>query len=259
MGNETTLLLLSAAAPVGLIMLWTWRRDRLPEPPRVVLATFLLGALASIPILVVESGLSALLGLQGEPATLAHAIAISFIIAALVEESFKLLVLARYAATHSAFDEPYDGIVYGVAASLGFACVENIGYVLGAHSDGFGSGLMVAGARAALAVPLHTSCGAIMGVCIGIARFKGGAARRNWTIAGFAAAILLHGIYDTFAFAAPVAAQLESPALAVIAFLGVLVTTAVGIGLSIAGAAWLRKSQRTVLTTLPAASPGPPS
>lgn len=241
--NENLLLTLGAVAPVALTLLWTWRRDRLPEPPHVVIATFFFGALLTVPILLIELALSALLGLEQTPTTLVQAIAVSFVIAALVEESFKLLVLSRYAATHSAFDEPYDGIVYGVAASLGFACIENVAYVLRAKDGGFESGLLVAGARAALAVPLHTSCGAIMGVCISIARFKGGAARRNLTVTGFALAVLLHGLYDTFAFAAPAAISNDSSALTVIAFLGVLLTTVMGIGLSIAGAAWLRRSQ----------------
>jgi RsiW-degrading membrane proteinase PrsW (M82 family) len=254
MTSETLLLLIGAIVPICLILVWTWRRDRLPEPPRVVLMTLLLGALATIPILFAEIAIASMLGLPSEPTTLLGAIAISFLVAALVEESFKFLVLTRYAATHSSFDEPYDGIVYGVAASLGFACVENVAYVLRAQESGFERGLLVAVARAVLAVPLHTSCGAIMGVCIGIARFKGGAARSRWMLAGFAAAIVVHGVYDTFAFAAPVAAQQDTPALGVIAVLGVITTTIVAMGLSIGGAAWLRRSQRLVPTNPPAAA-----
>lgn len=259
MTNETLLLLVGAIAPICLILVWTWWRDRLPEPPRVVLMTFLLGALATIPIMFSEMAIVSMLGLSSAPTTLLGAIAISFIVAALVEESFKFIVLTRYAGTHSAFDEPYDGIVYGVAASLGFACVENVAYVLRAHAVGFESGLIVAGARALLSVPLHTSCGAIMGVCIGIARFKGGAAHSRWKLAGFAAAIFVHGIYDTFAFATPIAAQQDMAALKTIAVIGVIATTVIAMGLSIGGAAWLRRSQRDAFTSSPEAAPGLPS
>jgi len=244
MDTELTLLFLGAVVPIAVILAWTWWRDRLPEPPRVVLATFLLGGLATIPILVAEWGMMAMLGLKGMPTTLVQAVLMSFLVAALVEEAFKLVVLTRYSATHCAFDEPYDGVVYGVAASLGFACVENVMYVLGANEAGFVAGAVVATARTLTAVPMHMCCGAIMGVCIGIAKFKGGDARRAWGIGGFLAAIALHGTYDTFAFAGPVAAQEDNPGLALAALGGVILTTIAGVALSVGGAAWLRSAQR---------------
>ena len=242
--TEITLLALGSVAPIAAIVAWTWRRDRLPEPPRVVLLTFVLGGIATIPILVAEWGMMAMLGLNGMPESLVQAVLMSFLVAALVEEAFKLVVLTRYSATHSAFDEPYDGIVYGVAASLGFACVENVMYVFGANQAGFAAGATVAAARTLTAVPLHTCCGALMGVCIGISRSKSGSARRGWVAVGFLVAIALHGIYDTFAFAGPVAAREDDSMLAIAALGGVILTTLVGIGLSIGGAAWLRAAQR---------------
>lgn len=244
MNNHTIILLASAIAPVAIVLAWTWRRDRLPEPPKVVMITFALGALATIPIMLGEMLLSSMLGLGASPQALLQALLLSFVVAALVEETFKFLVLSRYAATHSAFDEPYDGIVYGVAASLGFACVENIVYVLGASGGSFGAGMIIAVARALLAVPLHTCCGAIMGVCIGVARFKGAESRTRWTVAGIAAAILLHGIYDSFVFGGQVAALDRNTAMIVISTLGTLGTTAAGFALAVAGAAWLRRAQR---------------
>ena len=53
----------------------------------------------------------------------------SFIRAAFVEEIFKAIVIVFYCTRKSAFDEPMDGIIYGVAASLGFAAYENIHYI----------------------------------------------------------------------------------------------------------------------------------
>jgi protease PrsW len=252
--TNALILLAAAVGPVILILLWTWFRDRLPEPPGVVLATFVLGALATVPIIVVEWALVAILDIETSPATLPQAMAMAFIVAALVEESFKYLVLARYSAKHSAFDEPYDGIVYGVAASLGFACIENGMYVLAASQGGFVMGITVAILRAATAVPLHTCCGAIMGLCLGIARFKpAGSARTTWRVAGLVAAMLLHGTYNTLAFAGPVAAKDGSPLLALAATGGVLLTTLFGLAVTIAGAARLRSTQRAAPATTPQA------
>jgi protease PrsW len=246
---QLSLLLVGAIAPIGIVLFWTWWRDRLPEPPRVVLVTFVLGALVTLPILLCERLVSSMLGIEVPPTNLLHALLLSFLVAALVEETFKFLVLTRYSATHSAFDEPYDGIVYGVAASLGFACVENVLYVIGAGTFGLGLGLFVACMRALLAVPLHTCCGAIMGVCIGVARFKGGASRLRWNLLGFACAILLHGLYDTFVFGTQVVAKDSNGVLALLGLAGTLGTTVVGLGLAAAGAAWLRKHQRAPMTT----------
>ena len=56
----------------------------------------------------------------------------SFIRAAFVEEFFKACVIIFYCTRKTAFDEPMDGVIYGIAASLGFAAYENIDYVLSA-------------------------------------------------------------------------------------------------------------------------------
>ena len=111
----------------------------------------------------------------------------AFILAAVTEELMKYWILQRYCTRQSAFDEPMDGMVYGAVASLGFAALENVLYVVG---GGWG----VAALRAVLSVPGHVSYGAIMGYYVGQARFTPGwphSARR-----GLWFAILLHGLFD---------------------------------------------------------------
>ena len=111
----------------------------------------------------------------------------AFVMAAFPEELFKYLVLTRYSARNPAFDEPMDGVVYGVTASLGFATLENILYVAN-------GGLGVAITRAITAVPSHACLGAIMGYYVGQARFN----RQSSPPAnrGLVIAIILHGLYD---------------------------------------------------------------
>ena len=55
----------------------------------------------------------------------------AFLLAAIPEEFFKLLTVLIFVYKKPAFDEPYDGIIYGAVASLGFATLENILYVSG--------------------------------------------------------------------------------------------------------------------------------
>jgi RsiW-degrading membrane proteinase PrsW (M82 family) len=87
------------------------------------------------------------------------------------------------------FDEPLDGVVYGVALALGFATVENVLCVV---RDGLATGVL----RALFAVPAHALFGAVMGFYFGRAKF--GAKARARALVGFAlaAAVALHGAYD---------------------------------------------------------------
>ncbi|MEO0086271.1 MAG: PrsW family glutamic-type intramembrane protease, partial [candidate division WOR-3 bacterium] len=87
-----------------------------------------------------------------------------------------------------------DGIMYSITASLGFATLENILYVL---SGGFGVGVM----RAFLAVPAHAFNGVLMGYFLGEAKFAGTIRRSHLLSAvALALAVLAHGVYDFIVF-----------------------------------------------------------
>lgn len=180
-------LAVSAVVPSLLLMWYFHRRDVFPEPPRVLWATFGLGVVIVVPVLMVALPLEGVVG--GLDHALGRGLASAFLQAAIPEEVFKFLVLWLYAARHRAFDEPMDGIVYGVAASLGFATLENILYVT---AEGFG----VAVVRAFSAVPGHAFLGAIMGFYVGLARSAPADARRGLLVRALGWPILLHGLYD---------------------------------------------------------------
>lgn len=255
-----TFLLLAVAAvfPAVAITSWVARRDRLPEPRKVVVTTAVLGGLAAIPILIVEVLLVLVLGLPDDPSaleTIGQAVLMAFVVASLTEESFKFLVIRGYAARHDEFDEPFDGIVYGVAASLGFALVENVLYVLGGWMDsGVRGGIVIAIMRALTAVPMHAACGIIMGTCIGIGRFKPG---RGWMVLGFAAAFGFHGAYDAFLMAIP---ALGSPELILFSVGGFLMTFILGVVVAGLAIARMRRdqTQRMAVATIRAGLPPVP-
>lgn len=176
----------SAIVPSILLVCFFHRRDLYPEPARVLWTTFFLGVLTVIPVLAVVYPISDLLESVEDP-ILSGAVT-AFAGAAIPEEFFKYIVVVFYCSRHKAFDEPMDGVVYGVVASLGFATLENVLYV----ADG---GYTVALLRAFTAVPGHALTGAFMGYFIGQAKFSGSNTKRNWLLA-FAVPTLLHGIYD---------------------------------------------------------------
>ena len=174
-----------AVLPSFLLLWYFYKRDLNPEPRAVLIKTFLLGILAVVPVIICVLPLSLFNSKLNHP--LLAGLYSALLCAAVPEEFFKYRVITRYSARHPAFDEPMDGVVYGAAASLGFATLENILYVV----DG---GWIVAVVRAFTAVPCHACLGAILGYYVGQARFD---IRRKMTPRlGLFVAILLHALYD---------------------------------------------------------------
>ena len=182
------LIAVSAITPSLLILWFFHARDVYREPARVLWATFGLGVLTIPAVLLAVWPVVAFSGLDRISNPYAAGLADAFITAAIPEELFKFSVLYLYAQRHREFDEPMDGVVYGVAAALGFATLENILYV---SSGGVGVAVM----RAVTAVPCHAFAGAIMGYYVGQAKFRPQERGKLLAIA-LAAPIILHGLYD---------------------------------------------------------------
>ena len=255
--HTAIILAASSVAPAALIVLWLWFRDRLREPAWVVLATLGLGILIAAPAVVIEMGVVAVgvaagLAHPESPQTLVHSAFLAFAVAALVEECLKFAVLWWFAARRDAFDEPMDGIVYGAAASLGFAAIENVMYVFGQwmSSGGAAGAFGLALVRAVTAVPTHASCGVIMGACIGVARFTP-AARGRWIALGLAGAIGVHGVYNFGAFAMGAMDVQDSGIGVGAAMLTFLTALGCGVVLSVLALARLRRDQEVAMAGVP--------
>ena len=89
------------------------------------------------------------------------------------------------------FNEPFDGIVYAVMVSMGFAALENIFYVF---QFGYTTGIL----RAFTAVPAHATFGILMGFFMGKAKFSPSKIKNN--LLGLGVATIFHGAYDFFLF-----------------------------------------------------------
>ncbi len=186
-------LAVSAIVPSLLLMWFFHARDVYREPPKVLWATFGLGVLTIPGVLLVVIPFMKLTGLEELTNPFASAASTAFLGAAIPEELFKALVLYAYCVRHKEFDEPMDGVVYGVVASLGFATLENVMYVT---QHGVGVAIL----RAFTAVPGHGFCGAIMGYYAGQAKFRP-QRRAAYVLASLFFPILLHGLYDFGLFA----------------------------------------------------------
>jgi len=177
----------SAVVPSILLGWYFHKRDVYPEPARVIFVTFLLGVVVVIPVIFVELVMERAIGILGAGHVM-NGFLDAFLVAAVPEETFKLLVLLLYCYRHREFDEPMDGVVYGVMASLGFATLENVMYVA---DGGLGTAIM----RAMTSVPGHATWGAIMGYFVGRAKFAP-TARIGGIGIGYVIAVTLHGFYD---------------------------------------------------------------
>jgi RsiW-degrading membrane proteinase PrsW (M82 family) len=191
---KVVLSLFMAVAPALFLVWYFYRQDKKkPEPMGLVLKVFLLGIVLTLPAIFLERLASSLEGpLAWSPVLVAgfHA----FIVAAGCEELLKLFLVLRIPYRNSHFDEVMDGIVYAIVASLGFACMENILYVLS-------SGWEVAVLRAFTAIPLHAVSSGMMGYYIGRARFaRDDRVERTFIMKGLLIAVLIHGTYDFLLF-----------------------------------------------------------
>ncbi|MCD4734467.1 MAG: PrsW family intramembrane metalloprotease [Bacteroidales bacterium] len=175
-----------ALAPVIIILFYIYIRDKYnKEPVGLLIKSLIFGALIAIPVIFTEAYLSNRFFIEGHLLQVAYD---AFIVAAFTEELFKFFALYFLIWKNKHFDEKFDGIVYAVFVSLGFAAVENIMYV---YEYGHSVGLT----RAITAVPAHAVFGVIMGYYFALAKFKEKGRANNFLKALFVP-VLLHGIYD---------------------------------------------------------------
>lgn len=186
------ILLALAIAPGLAISVFFILRDQYnPEPRRHLWFSFFLGCISAILAAVIEESAFTLLGIKIGASILGTAVA-AFILVGLTEEWSKYVMVRYYAFKKPAFDEPLDGIVYSVMVSMGFATLENIGYV---YEHGMGTAVV----RMFVSVPAHACFAVILGYYLGKAKFSLDN-RSGLILTGLAAAAFWHGLFDFFLF-----------------------------------------------------------
>lgn len=186
-------LFLAAVVPSLWIVNYFRKGDRFPEPTRVIVTTFVLGIAITLPIIVLVALIKS--NVTVPDGVFSLALHRAFYYAAIPEELLKFLVLFFYCIRHDEFDEPMDGLVYGVTVSLGFAAIENVVYVAG-------GGWSLAIMRAVTSVPLHGLNGAIMGYLIAYFCFAR-VGRWKWLVLAIVVPVLMHGLWNSTIYAMP--------------------------------------------------------
>jgi len=184
-------LLVASVFPVVIFLYMIYQKDHEKEPISLLLKCLFGGCLSTILSLAMSLPLGQLSGVfQGNFLSSFHQ---SFLEAAIPEEVAKFVMLYLFVWKSKELNHHYDGIVYSVFVSLGFALIENIIYV-------FEGGIGVAVMRAILAVPGHGLDGVLMGYYFSLARFHEGGKRNEFLIKALVVPILFHGAYDFLLF-----------------------------------------------------------
>ncbi|MBK6379621.1 MAG: PrsW family intramembrane metalloprotease [Chitinophagaceae bacterium] len=185
-------LLALAIAPGIAICLFIYFKDKYNrEPLGLLILSFFMGVLSIIPAVIFQIALTKPVErIMGEG--IFYIAVFSYLIVALSEEYSKFLAVRILPYRRKAFDDPFDGILYAVMVSMGFATLENIGYVF---QHGFGTGIL----RMFLSVPAHATFGVLMGYHIGLAKFDTANKSRHMLLAIFWP-VLFHGTFDFFLF-----------------------------------------------------------
>lgn len=206
------------------------------EPLSLLLGTFVLAVLFAmfaavinaIGIVPFSAGIAylsaALPGLAG-PVTFLGMGLFFFLIVGPIEEAVKLLAVRLHAFRSDQFDAVIDGTVYGAAAGLGFATIENALFIargleaapVGVGVIGVASGVAV---TRAVVGPGHVLFSAIAGFYLGLAKFNPEHAG-PLVVKGLLIAAVFHALYNTLVGTVPqVVATIIDPVTVPIAFLG---------------------------------------
>jgi RsiW-degrading membrane proteinase PrsW (M82 family) len=237
----TGLPLLALSLVLALVPALVWlgffyRRDRRePEPRRMVLGVFVLGALVAgaivIPLLRDVIGVD-----DWRPGSPLLSLAIAILVVGMIEEVAKYATLRLSVYDSAEFDERVDGVIYGTAVGLGIATALNVAFVTGSGGTDLGSGAI----RIVVTTLAHASFGGIVGYFL--ARQKLDGRPIWWMPAGVALAALCDG---TFVFLrGQVAAGIGSGGIEVGPWLGLGLAALLAGGITVGLAALIDRELR---------------
>jgi RsiW-degrading membrane proteinase PrsW (M82 family) len=183
---DILILLALALAPGAAIGLYIYLKDKHErEPLGLLMRSFFFGILSVFVTLLISSVIGGFITIDEQ--SVSEQAVHAFLIVALVEEFSKFIFVRGILYNNSNFNEPFDGIVYSVMVSMGFATFENILYVT---QGGLSTALM----RMFTAVPAHATFAIMMGFYLGKAKFEH--RKSYYALHALGVATLFHGAYD---------------------------------------------------------------
>jgi RsiW-degrading membrane proteinase PrsW (M82 family) len=212
--DQSFLYLVTVLPPIflGIII---WKSDKFPEPGKFLVASFLLGVSISFPlhllVMISEDHIAPLLGLNLEAITAwnegawkddnavypaSERIFMSFFRAAFLEEGIKFALLIFFCVRLADLNEPMDAIIYAAAIGLGYAAMENLGYLNSGNLETAWT-LSIVKVRY-IPLIMHLGFGVLMGWLLSLNLFEERSPfkRRVMLILALAVPVVLHGSYN---------------------------------------------------------------
>jgi len=206
---------LATALPPVILGLIIWKSDRFQEPGKFLFASFLLGVAIIFPldffIIVTEHILAPLLHLDIElyrdwdPKTgavypSAEAAFQNFFRAAFLEEGLKFALLIFFCVRLADLNEPMDAIVYGAAIGLGYAAIENVGYLYIEGCNNAPPWSMQGVKCRYYPLVMHMGFGVVMGLFLSLNLFEERSLfkRRLMLILSLVIPVIFHGVYNYY-------------------------------------------------------------
>ena len=213
--KDPSFIYLATILPPILLGIIIWKSDKFPEPGKFLVASFLLGVSIIFPldlfIKISEDHIAPLLGIDLDTITTwnegaykeddavypaAARTFMSFFRAAFLEEGIKFALLLFFCVRLSDLNEPIDAIVYGAAIGLGYAAIENLGYLQSGNFENAWTLSMVKVRYIPLV--MHLGFGVLMGWLLSLNLFEERSPfkRRVMLILSLAVPVVLHGSYN---------------------------------------------------------------
>jgi len=215
MFKDPSFIYLATILPPILLGIAIWKSDKFPEPGKFLVASFLLGVSIIFPldlfIRISEDHIAPLLNIDLDSITAwnegawkeddavypaAARTFMSFFRAAFLEEGIKFALLIFFCVRLSDLNEPMDAIVYGAAIGLGYAAIENIGYLNYGDLETAWT-LSIVKVRY-IPLVMHLGFGVLMGWLLSLNLFEERSPfkRRLMLILALAIPVVMHGSYN---------------------------------------------------------------
>ena len=207
-------LLLASIAPAIFIMFIVYKYDTIKEPLSMLVKAFFGGLLSIFITLIIVYPISDIKLASGAMQSFFDA----FFMAGIQEELSKWIIFYWLIRKAKDFDQFYDGILYAIFISMGFALFENILYVFNPKMGGMSTAIV----RSIISVPGHMLFAIPMGYYLSLSRFESAASARYHIFLSLAIPILLHGTFDFILMYSSAKAELN-PGLAVFLMLAFLI------------------------------------
>ena len=184
--------LLITIVPSILILLYFFLSDKFKEPKGSIALVFFLGICICLPAGYINFFME-----NNFKDIFSERLLFSFLGPAWCEELLKFIILYFIVLKRNEFNEPMDGIVYGVAVSLGFATLENYEYVFILAEKWEIDPYQMAIWRSYSAVPMHGLLGCVMGFYFGMFSFT---ANKKYLILCLLIPFIIHGLYNFLSY-----------------------------------------------------------